>query len=386
VTPFPPAGVKTLAEEEIFTSPIMKSFFIHLRRLDWLIITSVFLLVGVGLCSIYSSSLGRGGDLNFRKQLVFLGVGFFLMLIISFFDWRNWQENPYLILILYFLSLISLAGLFFFAPEIRGVKSWYRFNGFSLDPVEFAKIILVVLLAKYFSMRHIEMYRIHHLFLSGFYVFLPAVLIFLQPNMGSVLVLLSLWLGILFVSGIKIKHFLILCLIGAAVFAWGWHSFLKDYQKSRVINFIFPQQEPLGAGWSQMQAKIAIGAGGLFGQGLGRGSQTQLRFLPEPHTDFIFAAIAEEMGLIGVVGLFTLFAMLFWRIVKISLKAQTNFPRLLALGFGLHLAIELFINLGMNLGILPIIGLPLPFVSYGGSSLITGFISLGILQSIKANP
>lgn len=368
----------------------MRGILIHLKKLDWVLVTATILLVGFGLLSIYSSSLGRGDFLNFKKQIFFFGIGIFLMLAVSFLDWRFLREDPYLILILYFLCLGSLVGLFFFAPEIRGVRSWYKIGQFSIDPIEFTKIVLIILLAKYFSMRHIEMYRIQHILLSGAYVFIPAILTFLQPDLGSILILIALWVGVLIVSGIKLRHFLILCFCGLLIFISGWNFFLKDYQKDRIISFVgtasgwYPT-DPLKTPWSQNQAKIAIGSGGIFGQGLGHGSQTQYGFLPEPQTDFIFAAIAEETGLIGIGILLFLFSLLIWRIMKIAISAQSNFPRLFASGFVIFLISQAFIHIGMNIGLLPIIGLPLPLISYGGSSLVATLIGLGILQSIKSN-
>lgn len=305
------------------------------------------------------------------------------MILMSFFDWRIFRENSYVILIFYFVCLLALAGLFFFAPVVRGVKSWYKFGGFSFDPIELTKIVLIILLAKYFSMRHIEMYKIRHILLSGFYFALPAFLIFLQPNMGSVLILIFLWAGILLISGIKIRHFLILCLLGLLLFTFSWNFLFKDYQKERILSFVSPQSQPLEKGWNQQQAKIAIGSGRLWGQGIGKGAQTQNKFLPEPQTDFIFASIAEETGLMGAGVLFLLFVILFWRIFKIALAASSNFPRLFAAGLIINIISQLFVNVGMNLGILPIIGIPLPLVSYGGSSLIAIFLGFGILQSIK---
>jgi len=328
--------------------------------------------------------MGRNDFLNFEKQVIFLGISIFLMFLISFFDWRGLRENPYLILILYLLCLGLLSGLFFFAPEIRGAKSWYKLGPVSIDPTEFTKIVLIIILAKYFSMRHIEIYRIRHILLSGFYVLIPAILIFLQPDLGSVLILIFLWVGILIISGIKLRHFLILILFSLLILISSWGFLLKDYQKERILSFFYPY-EPLGISWSQAQAKIAIGAGGLFGQGLFQGSQTQYGFLPEPQTDFIFAAIAEELGLLGVSVLLFLFSILIWRTIKIAISSQSNFPRLFASGFSILLISQIFINIGMNLGILPIIGIPLPLISYGGSSLITTFIILGIFQSIKTH-
>ncbi|MFH1451249.1 MAG: rod shape-determining protein RodA [bacterium] len=364
---------------------MLKLLISHFQKFDWLMVIAALLLCLMGLCSLYGISAAKGEFENFTKQAVFLGIGFFLMLVLSFFNWQNLREDPYFILILYFLSLTSLAGLLLFAPSIRGVKSWYRIAGFSLDPIEVTKIILIILLAKYFSLRHVEMYRIQHIFLSGFYVLLPIILVFFQPNMGSVLVLIALWLGILFISGIKTRHFLILCLCAILLFVFGWNAFLKDYQKGRIIAFFFPQREPLGAGWSQIQSKIAIGSGGLFGKGVGKGSQTQYGFLPEPHNDFIFSVTAEEMGFAGVSVLLLLNIFLIGRILKIAASMQTNFSRILALGIALNLVIQIFINIGMNLGIMPVIGVALPFVSYGGSGLVANFAALGILQGIKAN-
>jgi len=359
--------------------------FRHLKNLDWILIVAAVLLVSIGLTSIYSSSIGKGDFSNFWKQLIFFGIGISLMFFFCFFQWRIFRESSHLILILYLISLLSLVGLFFFAPQIRGVQRWYKIGPISIDPVEFTKIILIILLAKYFSMRHIEMYRIRHILLSGFYVSLPAVLTFFQPDFGSIIVFGALWIGVLIVSGIKVRHFLILLLILLLISSLSWAFLMKDYQKERILSFIAPA-DPLGANWSQNQAKIAIGAGGIFGQGLFKGSQTQYGFLPEPQTDFIFAAIAEEMGLAGVSVLLLLFLILIWRIFKIALSSQSNFPRLFSVGLAIVLISQIFINIGMNLGILPIIGISLPLVSYGGSGLITILAALGILQNIKNNP
>ncbi|MDD2732004.1 MAG: FtsW/RodA/SpoVE family cell cycle protein [Candidatus Pacebacteria bacterium] len=354
----------------------------HIKKLDyWIIIPAVVLSI-IGLFSIYSYCQGREDFLNFKKQILFLVLGIIIMLLLSFFDWREFRENSYLIMALYFFSLISLLGLLLFAPVTRGIKGWYKFGEFSFDPVEFTKVILIILLAKYFSMRHVEMYRLTHIILSGFYVMLPAILVFLRPDLGSAIILILLWIGILIVSGIKIRHFIILSLCGLMIMAAGWMFLLKDYQKERVITFISPA-DPQGMNWSQNQSKIAIGSGRLFGQGFAKGSQTKYGFLSEPHTDFIFSVIAEEFGLLGVGFVFLMFGVLIYRIMKIAISAYSNFPRLFATGFIIVLISQIFIHTGMNLGILPVIGISLPFVSYGGSGLIASYFSLGILLSIK---
>jgi len=354
----------------------------QLKRLDWGIVIPAVLLVCFGLAAIYSTCVAKNDFSNFEKQIVFFAVGFVVMIAVSFFDYRILRNNSYLILILYGICLLLLAGLHFFAPEIRGTKGWYKVGLLSLDPIEPTKIVLVVLLAKYFSMRHVEMYKIRNIIFSGIYVLLPVFLIFIKPDLGGVTVLLLIWLGILLVSGIKIKHFLILalCFLIVAGFAWGF--LLKDYQKQRITSFLVPY-DYLGASWSQNQTKISIGSGQIFGQGLAKGSQVQYGFLPEPHTDFIFSVLAEEWGMVGILFLFFAYGFLVWRVLKIAIESQSNFPRLFASGFAIILTAQFFINIGMNLSLLPVVGIYLPFISYGGSGLIGNFISLGILQSIK---
>lgn len=357
----------------------------HFKKFDWMLVITTLLLAGIGLISIYSISLGKGDFLNFKKQIIFLGISFVAMIILSFFDWRSFKENPYLILAIYFICIVLLAGLFFIAPEIRGVKSWYKIGLISFDPIGLMTITLIVLLAKFFSMRHVEMYKLRHIFLSGIYVFVPFILIARQPDLGSALILLALWLGVLVISGIKLRHFLVLVAIGVIIFSLSWSLFLKDYQKQRIVSFLAPQVETLGINWSQTQSKIAIGSGGLWGKGFAKGSQTQSGFLSEPYTDFIFSVIAEEFGLIGVSIILVLFGILIWRIMKIAITAKFNIPRLFAFGFATVLFFQIFIHIGMNLGILPVIGLSLPLVSYGGSSLLSIFIGIGLLQGMKTH-
>lgn len=350
----------------------------RIKELDFILLFLVLSIATIGLLSINSSNPGL-----FSRQLIFIIIGVILMFFVSFIDWRAFRENPYLILIMYFFSIFSLYGLLVFAPAIRGVQRWYRIGDFLFDPKEIFKIVIIILLAKYFSTRHVEMYKISHIILSGVYVFIPALLIFLQPDLGSAMILVIMWIGVLLISGIKLKHFLIIIFIGLLALSLGWMFFLKDYQKDRAVAFINPQLDPQGIGWGQAQAKIAVGSGGLFGKGIGNGTQTQYGFLPEPETDYIFSAISEEMGFVGAGTLIILYALFLWRIMIIVLHSKTNFPRLFASGFIIFVLTQAFINIGMNLGLLPIIGTPLPLVSYGGSNLLFIFLGLGILQSIR---
>jgi rod shape determining protein RodA len=354
----------------------------QLKKLDLGLIFPAVLLVCFGLAGIWSTCIAKSDFSNFTKQIIFFAVGFAIMVVFSFFDYRILRNNSYFILILYVICLLLLAGLHFFAPMIRGTRGWYKIGVLSLDPIEPTKIVLVVLLAKYFSMRHVEMYKFRNIVFSGLYVLLPALLVFIKPDMGGTMVLLLIWLGILLVSGIKLKHFLILsmCFLLVAGFAWGF--LLKDYQKQRITSFLFPY-DYLGASWSQNQTKISIGSGQIFGQGLGKGSQVMYGFLPEPHTDFIFSVLAEEWGMVGVLALFITYGFLVWRVLAIAIESRSNFPRLFASGFAVILTAQFFINIGMNISLLPVVGIYLPFISYGGSGLIGNFIALGVLQSIK---
>jgi rod shape determining protein RodA len=357
----------------------------HLKKIDWLLISSAVFLTSIGLLEIYNICSQGGNFLNFKKQLIFFILGLFLIILFSFFDYRILRINSYFVLSLYILALISLIGLFFLGTEMRGVKGWYNFGFFSFDPVPFMAVILIVLLSKYFSRYHVEIYRFRHIFFSGIYAIIPAALIFLQPDLGSALILIFLWVGIVILSGVKLSHFLILILVFSLISIISWAFVLKDYQKQRVITFLNPQIDETGISWNINQSKIAIGSGGLLGKGIGNGSQSQYGFLPEAHTDFIFSAIAEETGLLGVSVLFLVFLILLFRIIKIALNSKNNFVRLFASGFAFLLFSQIFINIGMSLGLLPIVGISLPLVSYGGSQLLALYSGIGLLQNMKIN-
>lgn len=354
--------------------------YLSLKKIDWPLVFIVLLLSGVGLFTIFNLS-PTDPLIYFKRQLLFLVLGLLIMFGLSFFDYRIFKNHSFVLFIIYLVSLALLISVLFMGKEIRGASSWFDFGPLNFEPIEFIKIVIILLLAKYFSLRHIEMYRIRHLVVSGIYVALPILVIFLQPDFGSALVLFFIWLGIIIISGIKIRHLAVLFLVVMVLVAGSWFWFLKDYQKQRVLTFLNPGADPYGRGYQMSQSLITIGSGGLFGQK--DGSQTALRFLPERHTDFIFASLAERRGLAGVFFLLLFFTLLFWRIIKIALESLNNFSRLFASGLAIMIFAQLIINIGMNLGVLPITGLTLPLVSYGGSSLISIFIGLGILQSIK---
>ena len=354
----------------------------HIKKLDFFLIFSAVALSFMGMIALYSIGLSEESFSLLYRQAGFFIASIFLMIFVSLFDNRNIRENSALILTLYFLCVVALLGIFFFAPEIRGIKSWYKIGSLSFNPIEITKISLIIILAKYFSKRHVELYKIKHIILSGIYALIPSILIFLQPEFGSVMVIVAIWVGILLVSGIRLKDFILLCFASLIAFGVLWSFLLEPYQKDRIINFVNPEEDPLKGSWNRDQALIAIGSGGILGKGIGEGSQVQNKFLPEPETDFIFSVIAEEMGLVGVTALLSFFGILFWRILKVALEARSNFTRLFATGLSISIFFQMLINIGMNLGILPVIGLPLPLVSYGGNNIVFAFLALGILQNM----
>lgn len=361
-----------------------------LKKLDWVLIGAIVLLLTIGLLSIASASLARTGVFtNFKKQLFFAFIGLVLLIFFSLVDYRFLRNYSSIILILYIFSVLLLVLLLFFGSQIRGSASWFRFgppaSGLNFEPIEITKFVLIALLAKYFSSRHVDFGLVRHVFISGFYVLIPTILVLLQPDLGSAVLIIIVWIGIMLASGIRTRHLLALFLIFSILAGLGWTFFLKDYQKARVITFFEPQKDLLGRGYNVAQSIIAIGSGSILGKGLGHGSQSQLNFLPEQHTDFIFATIAEEWGFFGIFFVLVLWGIIFWRLFIATNQAATNFARLFILGFTLLLLSHISINIGMNMGFFPVTGIPLPLLSYGGSNLISTLIAFGVIQNIKIN-
>lgn len=359
-----------------------------IKKIDWVLTGAVALLLTIGLLSVASTSEAISGDfIIFKKQLIFAVIGLTLLFLFSFIDYRFLRNYSAIVLTLYIISIILLSLLFIFGSKVKGTVSWFRFNSpignLGFEPVEATKFVLIALLSKYFSSRHIDFGLIRHIFISGFYVFIPVLLVLLQPDLGSAILLIVIWVGVMLVSGIRVRHLLVLFFIFLALTGSAWLFFLKDYQKSRITTFLKPQNDPLGSGYNVSQSIIAVGSGKFWGKGLGHGSQSQLNFLPEQHTDFIFATIAEEWGFFGVSLVLMLWCVIFWRLFIIAMSSNTNFARLFIFGFALLLLSHISINIGMNMGIFPVIGIPLPLLSYGGSNLIITLATFGIVQNIK---
>lgn len=360
----------------------MRPILSHLRNLDWLLIGAVAIIFILGLLTLYASP----GDLtNFYKQSIFGGLALVIILGISFLDYRIFRERPILLMGLYVFGLSLLFLLFVFGSKIRGITAWFLVGGLAVQPVELVKIILLLVLAKYLSKRHIELYKIRHLFISGLYAFIPMAMVLAQPDLGSALVLLASWVGLVIISGIKAKQFILIVLIGLAAITLFWNFGLQDYQKNRVLDFLNPKEDPLGGAYQTRQSIIALGSGGFFGKGLGEGSQVRLGFLPEYQSDFIFSAIGEEWGFVGALIIILLWLVIFWRLYIIWSSSDNNFARLFVGGVFVLFLTHVTLNLGTSLGLLPVTGLSLPFVSYGGSNLLSFALALGLVLSIKAH-
>jgi rod shape determining protein RodA len=274
------------------------------------------------------------------------------------------------------LGLVLVVG-----TNLYGAQRWIAVGPFSFQPSELAKVALLICLARFWASREGQAQRLRTLLLSLLIVAVPVVLVFRQPDLGTSLVLLAIWFGIAFAAGASLRWLGGLLLVPLLGFPLVWRV-MHDYMRRRLTTFLAPEKDPLGEGYNLIQARISVGSGGWWGRGLGNGSQTQLNFLRVQHSDFIFAVLGEELGFMGAVVLLCLYGLLFWRCLRVATLSRDTFGRLLAVGATSMLLFQTFVNVGMNIGLLPVTGIPLPFISAGGSSLISIFISLGILQSV----
>jgi len=354
-----------------------------LKKIDWYLIIPAAFLSAIGIFSIYVSSIYLSDFTDFKEQIIFFLIGIALFFILIFFNLSFLKTNSYLVFSLYLISILLLSGLYIFGERIRHVKGWYKFGTWSFDPVPFSAIILIIVLAKYFSTRHEKLRNFQLVLFSGLYALIPTILVFFQPDLGSSLTLVFVWLGVIIASGVRIRHLIIIFLVFLLIFVSGWAFWMKDYQKQRIISFVNPQIDKQGFSWNINQSKIAIGNGGLFGKWLKGASQTRFGFLPESKTDFIFSSIAEETGFLGLSFFFSAFLFLLLRIIKIAFLAKNNFIKLFSMGFAFLILSQSFINIAMCLGVFPVVGIPLPFVSYGGSQLLAFYFGLGILNNIS---
>lgn len=344
------------------------------------IIIPIILILFLGWIEILSISVSLA-----RIQLIWIGLGFLILFISLKIDLRNIFNYEWFIKLIYLIALLLLIFALFFGPVIRGTKGWIVLGLIRFQPVEFAKVALVLIYASYFSRRHILVASWRTIFESFVFFIFLGIFVLLQPDLGSFLILFGIWFGFLLLSGLPGKKIAISILIFIILGFIGWNYFLKDYQKQRIIGIFYPEKNVLTINYSSIQSKIAIGSGGLWGKGFRQGTQTQLGFLTEPATDFIFSALIEEWGLIAGIAVIMSFLFLIWGLIKIGMFINNNFLKFICLGTIIIFSFNFIINIGSALGILPVIGIPFPFLSYGGSNLLINFLLISIILSIAKN-
>jgi len=356
------------------------------RQFDWIMVGACLALLALGITLIYSGSLARyGGDEPIlsgpvARQLGYAVIGIGFMVLIARIDYRLWSP---LALPLYGAALLALVIVFVIGDSAFGSRRWISFAGFQLQPSEPAKLITVVLLARILAEEAAERSLSGRTFLKTLgLAALPALLVFIEPDLGTSVVFAAIWLGMVFVSGAQMKHLLLLLGAGLAALPFAVLLFLRGYQLDRLRVFLDPSSDPLGTGFNINQAAISIGSGGWDGKGLFQGTQTQLDFLRTQTTDYVFSVLGEELGFLGAMLLFTLFIIVLVRGVRVASRSRDPFGRLVATGIVVMILSQVFINVGVNVRLFPVTGIPLPFISQGGSSLISTFMAVGLLQSI----
>ena len=349
------------------------------RGIDWWILGAVVPILAAGLVTMHSFT----GDSTFAShQIIWIIFSLFVFFVVSAIDVRflrsRWVSVGIFILAVSLLILLTIVG-----KVSHGAEGWFSFGLFSFQPADFAKVALIIVLAKYFSRRHIEIANIRHIIVSGLYALTLFILVLLHPDLGSAMIIFFIWLGMVMVSGISKKHLLAMFGLGVLAFVLLWNFGFQEYQKNRVRSFIDPLADIHGSGYNAYQSTIAVGSGELWGKGVGYGTQSRLKFLPEYQTDFIFAAFAEEWGFAGVIIILFLYGLLVWRIILNAMRRSSNFEILFGAGVAVYFIVHIAINVGMNMRLLPVTGTPLPFMSYGGTHTASEFLLLGILMAMR---
>lgn len=347
------------------------------KTIDWTLYLIPIILVSAGLAVLYSLTYYNGKLSLFYSQLRFFGIGLALMLFFTFWDYRNLKGLSWY---LYLIGIGLLLVLMFFGKNMLGATRWLDLGFFQLQPSEIMKGFLIIVIARVVSDYYGEI-KFRTILFIGILSLIPIYLVMRQPDLGTVSVLAFITLVMVLYS--KLKRIQLFAIIGIILVAIPivWFT-LKDYQKQRIETFLNPSSDIYGSGYNVMQSRITIGSGGLLGRGLGHGPQSQLNFLPVAHTDFIFAGVAEASGLVGSMVLILTLIILIMRVINVARISKDNFGMMIAIGFAALIMFQMIINIGMNLGIAPVTGIPLPFVSHGGTSLVLGFMLIGIMQSI----
>jgi rod shape determining protein RodA len=349
------------------------------RTIDWSLLACLLPIVAASLITMRSFV---GETPYFERQIISIVISLVVFFCLTYLDLRFLKRTDVLV----FLFLLA-CGLLLFVITVgyaaKGAQSWFRLGGFSFQPSDFVKLVVILLLAKYFSRRHVEIANFKHIVISALYALIPFGLVMLEPDFGSGIILFFIWFGMALVSGISKKHLLLVVGVGVVSFVLLWGFFFKPYQKARIMTFINPLSDIRGAGYNAFQSTIAVGSGQFLGKGVGYGTQSRLNYLPEYQTDFIFASFAEEWGFVGSMLIYILYGVVLWRILATALVAATNFEMLFGVGVAIFFMSHIVVNIGMNIGIMPVTGITLPFMSYGGSHLVVEFAALGIIMSTR---
>ena len=352
-----------------------------LVSLNWLLVLLVMTIAGVGCLMLYSAANGSWSPWAYRHVLRF-GIGLTIMLAIALVDIRFWMRTAYLG---YMVALLLLGAVEIMGEIGMGAQRWIDLGLFQLQPSEVMKICLVLALARYFNgLTYEEVGNPLNLIIPLLMVAMPALLVLKQPDLGTALMMIAGSGAIFFLAGVRIWKFLALIAAGVAAVPIVW-GFLREYQQKRILTFLNPESDPLGSGYHILQSKIALGSGGIFGKGFLKGSQSHLNFLPEKQTDFIFTMLAEEFGMVGASCLIGLYVLVLAYGFAIAIRARSQFGRLVALGVTTTLFLYLFINVAMVMGLIPVVGVPLPMISYGGTAMLTMMIGLGLLLGVSVH-
>lgn len=353
----------------------MNAFLQRIQQIDW------WLLGAITLLMLFSNLILFGIDeTTFQKQLLFSGLGLGIIIGFGLINFRYAQNYAYLF---YAGGAIILIAVLLFGVTINGTTGWFQLGPFSVQPVEIIKIILVITLARFFSDYLFQFDRWKTIGIAMAIIVPYGVLVMLQPDLGSMMVFVAAFIVMLLLTNVKPSQLAIMAGVTVLIVIMAWMVGLQDYQKNRILTFVDPARDPLGIGYNVTQSIISVGSGGWFGRGLGLGTQSQLQFLPERQTDFIFAVIAEELGFVGAAGCVTLLGIILWRIWLVIKNSREAFIRYYSAGLGLIIFFQLLINIGMNMGLMPVTGIPLPFVSSGGSSLLALCLGIGILMNCR---
>lgn len=354
--------------------------YLSSRDLDWPLLALTVLICCLGVLQIYSATIGTVWEDAWWKQLIFVCMGLIGLYVTMKVDYHTLLEQ---VPLLYLLSVGTLVGVFLLGRQVFGSRRWIPLpGGFTFQVSEFVKLVIVLLVARYLSELRSEKPELRDVMKLSALVVVPMLLVMKQPDLGTSLTYGAILTSALFFGGIRWRYILVICLLAMFALPVGW-MFLKDYQKARLTSFRDPTQDPRGSGYQVIQSKIAVGSGGMWGKGVTRGSQTQLRFLPVPHTDFIFSAFAEEHGFVGVVLVLGLYFLVLMQIVQNAQMAPDRAGMFICMSVCSLLLFHLLVNVGMVVGRMPVTGIPLPLMSYGGSSVLSTFVMLGLVNSVR---